>query len=125
MSYPTYAPSSRAFDPGNWPVKSYSSMNGTEIRLLYGSRRTAATFTLSYQNLSDVEAQEFLTHYDEMLGTFSTFDLPTSVFKGWSGDASAFDPTNSMSFRYQEAPKLDSVKPGVSSVSVSLIGVLS
>jgi len=125
MSYPTYAPSSRSYDPGDWPVKTFKALDGVEVRILYGNRRASSTFSLSYQNLTDAEAQEFLDHYDQMLGTFTAFQLPVSVLKGWGGDLTPFEPSSSLRFRYKEPPKLDSVKPGVSSVSISLLGVLS
>lgn len=125
MSYPTHAPSARSYDPGDWPVKAFKAMDGAEVRLMYGSRRSSATFSLSYQNLSDTEAQEFLEHFDQMLGTFTAFQLPASVLKGWGGTSAPFNPSSSLRFRYKEPPKLEAVKPGVSSVSVSLFGVLS
>jgi hypothetical protein len=124
MTYPTLTPSSRSYSHGDWPVKTYSAMNGAEVRILYGDRRTNPTFNLNYQNIPDSQASAFLEHFNSVTGTFSTFQLPTSVLTGYRGDVAAFDPENSLRFRYAEPPKIDSVKPGVSSVSVSLQGVL-
>ena len=38
MAYPDIRPSSRQFDPGNWPVRTYNAQNGAEVRLLYGKQ---------------------------------------------------------------------------------------
>lgn len=124
MSYPTAKPSQRSYQHGDWPVRSFKAMDGAEVRIMYGNRRTGSKFSLQYQNIPDAVAQQFLTHYNEMLGTFSTFQLPAQVLAGWAGATTPFDPQSSLRFRYAEAPSVDAVKPGVSSVSINLIGVL-
>ena len=48
MAYPDIRPTSRSFDPGNWPVRT-NAQNGAEVRLLYGSQRYNK-LQLSYQN---------------------------------------------------------------------------
>ena len=52
MAYPDIRPTSRSFDPGNWPVRSYNAQNGAEVRLLYGSQRYNLKLQLSYQNIT-------------------------------------------------------------------------
>ena len=123
MSFPTLAPSSRTFDPGNWPVKNYNSMSGAEIRIRYGDKRFNAKLSLQYQNIADTAADDFLAHYDSQFGTYKSFTIPTQVLSGWTG--STYIPNESvMKFRYSKAPSVVSVRPGVSSVSVELTGVI-
>ena len=40
MAFPSLVPSTRTFDAGNWPVKTYKAQSGAEVRILYGNRRT-------------------------------------------------------------------------------------
>ena len=76
MPFPALQPTSRDFTPGNWPVKSYKSQSGAEVRILYGDTRTNMELTLGYDNISDAQAQQFLTHYDETKGTYSQLTAP-------------------------------------------------
>lgn len=127
MDYPhDIVPSSRAYDPGSWPVKTYQAMDGAEVRLLYGSKRTGMKLRLSYENVSDQAAERFLQHYSDRKGTFLTFQLPAGAKAkaGWAGsDASLDVGATGNAWRYAEAPTVTNVRPGRSSVTVNLIGV--
>jgi hypothetical protein len=125
MAFPAQRPTSRDFSPGDWPVKQYNSQSGVEIRVLYGSQRTKMTLNLAYENITDAQADEFLTHYRETQGTYNTFLLPAAAKAGWTGNASAIDAAGyGNRWRYNGPPQIKSVKPGRSSVQVELIGVL-
>ena len=126
-SFPAIAPTSRQFDPGDWPVKRFNSQNGAEVRILYGNRRVGAKLSLSYQNIDDATAQSFAAHYYEQLGTFKTFALPQPITnnagKGWKGDTAFFNAGVGARYRYEAAPSIESVRPGISSVSINLVSV--
>ena len=92
MAFPTLQPTGRTYDPGNYPVKTFKAQNGVEHRILYGSERTDVKLSLSYANIGDANAEQFLDHYDEVQGTFSTFDLPDNALAGWSSNTDAFRP---------------------------------
>lgn len=124
MAFPALQPTSRDFSAGNWPIKSYTAQSGAEIRILYGSKRTGMKIQLGYDNIADTQAQQFLTHYDEVFGTFETFTLPAEYASGWSGNRTAIDAVTGNRWRYDEEPQVSAVRPGKSSVRVSLIGVL-
>ena len=123
MTFPALAPSSRQYDPGNWPVKTYNSVSGVEIRLRYGDKRFNAKLTLQYQNIPDTSADDFLAHYESQFGTYKAFTLPAAVVSGWTGSTYIPNQTT-MKFRYSGPPVVDSVRPGVSTVSVELTGVI-
>ena len=123
MPFPALQPTSRDFTPGNWPVKSYKSQSGAEVRILYGDTRTSMELTLGYDNISDAQAEQFLTHYDETKGTYNTFTINSSTKAGWSGTATAIDSGAINRWRYADPPQVTAVKPGRSSVRVSLLGV--
>lgn len=128
MDYPNLRPSSRNFDPGNWPVRTYNSQNGTEVRLLYGSKKYNLKLQLSYQNISDANAELFINHYNDRQGTFKTFDITSdtrvAALAGWSGNKNALCPPAGVDWRYEQPPQIVSVRPGISTVNVSLVGVI-
>lgn len=125
MPFPSLVPTSRSFDAGDYPVRTYKSQSGVESRILYGSRRTGMTLQLSFDNITDAQAEEFLDHYDETKGTYSTFLIPSTVKTGWTGNADALGAfTAGNNWRYDGPPSVTNVRPGVSSVSVKLVGVL-
>jgi hypothetical protein len=124
MAYPTLRPTSRDFDPGSYPVKTFRAQSGAEVRILYGSRRTNMEMTLGYDNIFDAQAEQFLTHYDETKGTYNTFTITDSTKAGWTGSMAAIGAVSSGNrWRYAGPPQITAVKPGRSSVRVSLLGV--
>jgi hypothetical protein len=126
MAFPDLVPTARSFDPGNWPVREYRAQNGAEVRLLYGSKRTGMKLSLSYDNISDTNAELFLHHFNETWGTYNTFvfDGDPGAKAGWGGSPQAIGAEFwGNRWRYAEPPKVVSVRPGRSSVTVNLIGV--
>ena len=124
MPFPTVTPSSRSYEPGDWPVKTYTAMSGASVRIRYGNHRTGAALTLGYENLPDATVQEFLAHYDETDGTFKTFTLPAEAQRGWGGASFSPGTHATAAYRYSSAPKVSNVRPGRSSVSVELQGAM-
>lgn len=129
MAFPTsLQPTSRGYSPGDYPVKTYNANNGAEVRILYGSSPFNMTLDLTYDNITDAEADQFLTHYYEVQGTYQTFEIPStaSTFAGWTGGADSLNRASSGAiWRYSEPPQQRTIRPGVSTVSVRLVGVLS
>jgi len=125
MPFPQLTPSSRSLDPGSWPVKTFRAQNGAEIRMLYGNRRTGMSLDMTYQNLTDAEAEQFLAHYAQMRGTYETFTLPDNpaALAGWAGARASIDVGDGNRWRYAEPPAVSNVMPGRSNVNVKLLGV--
>lgn len=128
--YSTLVPTSRTFNPGNYAVKSYSAINGVEHRLLYGNVRTQMTMRLTFANIPDADAAKIMNHFDEMTGTFNTFVLAvedTGVKGGWGAAGDGDDEfrlsANGGGWRYDAPPEVESVFPGISTVTVNLRGV--
>ena len=128
MPYPAVPPSQRSLDMGDYPVRKYNSQSGVEVRLLYGNKRYNLKLGLVYTNIPDAVASEFLLHFDETFGTFSTFvfspEARVTLFAGWSGDEGALSPPSGVDWRYEQSPQLTAVRPGISNVTVSLVGVI-
>jgi hypothetical protein len=124
MAYPTLVPSSRNYNSGDYPVKTFRAQSGSESRILYGNRRTGMTLELQYDNITDANAELFLDHYDETKGSYATFTLPSGALTGWTGNTDALDAATANSWRYEQPPQVSNVRPGISSVQIRLIGVL-
>jgi hypothetical protein len=125
MAFPELVPSSRTFSPGDFPIKKFNTQSGAEIRILYGSRMVNQVFELSYANISDSQAESFLTDYGDQKGTFQTFNLPNAVFEGWTAgrDIGRYERGPATLWRYDAPPAVVSVRPGISSVTVKLRAV--
>lgn len=125
-NFPSIKPSGRVFDPGDFANRKYEANSGAEFRILYGSKRTRMKLQLSYQNITDAEAQEFLDHFHAQKGTFGQFEFTdglTAAKSGWEGSGDALGAVAwGSQWRYESAPQLTSVYPGVSTVTVNLIG---
>jgi hypothetical protein len=125
MAFPNLTPTSRSFESGDYPVKTFKAQNGAEVRILYGDKRTNMKLSLSYANITDAQAEQFLDHFDEVQGTFKTFTLPSLTRNGWTGNKDALGAqTHGNDYRYEKAPQQVQVRPGISTVTVNLIGVL-
>jgi len=118
-------PTSQTFEAGSYPVKTFKSQNGAESRILYGSKRTNMKLSLSYANIADEHVELFLDHYDEMKGTFTVFGVNKVVRAGWKGNRDALGASAAgNAYRYESAPQVVQVRPGISTVTVNLIGVI-
>jgi hypothetical protein len=123
MAFPTLKPTSRDFSPGDWPIKRYNAQSGAEIRILYGNQRVNAKINLTYENITDANAQLFVDDYAAQIGTLRTFALPSAIRAGWSGSNSTLDAPAGTAWRYESEPTIRSVRPGLSSVTVNLVAV--
>ena len=124
MAFPSLTPTARQFDPGDYPIKTFNAQSGAEVRILYGNQRTKMKLSLSFANITDANAELFIDHFDEVDGSFSTFDLPSEALDGWSGTSDALQASGANAWRYESPPQIASVRPGLSTVTVKLIGVL-
>jgi hypothetical protein len=122
MPFPNLKPTARSFDAGDFPIKSFRSQSGVESRILYGSRRTGAQLSLTFENITDTDANSFLTHFEETRGTFATFTLAANTASGWS--PGSINPGAGNQWRYSDAPNISNVRPGRSTVQVTLVAVL-
>ena len=128
LPYPPLAPSSRSISVGDYPIKKYKAMDGVEVRILYGSQESGATMQLTYQNITDELASDFVRHFRSTKGTYERFPVAQEVYAGWDGDSTTgadqiFRGENAR-WRYEGPPTIASVRPGISTVQISLITVL-
>lgn len=133
MAFPNIKPTTRSFTMGDYPSKTYRSLSGTIFKRAFGNKQTGYTLDLTFRNIGDTSerrslsgtAKQIIDHYNDVDGTFNSFTLPARVFEGMDN---AFrdlirNPSN-VKWRYAEPPQVQSVKSGVSTVAVSLVGEL-
>lgn len=128
--FPEITPSARSMTMGDLPSKTYRAMSGATVRRAFGNKKTQYVLKLQFNNIGDDAAlrtdagtvKQILSHYDDANGTFDRFVLGNKVFGGISTTAKSYFKNADVSWRYAKPPEVQSVKIGVSSVSVELIG---
>ena len=133
MAFPNIKPTTRSFTMGDYPSKTYRSLSGVIFKRAFGNRQTGYTLDLTFRNIGDTSelrsrsgtAKQIIDHYSDVDGTFSSFALPARVFEGMGNDFKDLirSPSN-IKWRYAGPPQVQSVKSGVSTVIVTLIGEL-
>ena len=125
LNFPKIPPTGRAFTPGDFANTKYRANSGAEFRIQYGSKPTGMKMQLQYANITDAQAEEFLDHFYQQSGTFKSFvfvDGDKGAKAGWKGDMDAIGvQAYDSEWRYESAPQLQSIYPGVSTVTVNLI----
>ena len=133
-SFPNFIPSSRKFDMGDYPVKSYRSLSGAVVRRVFGDKQLGYTLDLEFKNIGDTDelkqssgnVVDIVDHYNEAYGTVDSFELCNGTFAGMSAKlrARTQSPHSKIVWRYAEPPQITSVHPGISTVTVKLVGEL-
>lgn len=128
VTFPSITPSSRSFSAPVYPVTAYRSQSGTTTRRLWASAPSNARLSLTYSNISDDNAAAIVNCYLNALGSVEELALPSAVFSGVSNDLTRYmNQTGTFlvwHFADDTPPKVDSVTPGRSSVTVELIASL-
>ena len=121
IPFPDICPQSRQFTAGQYAIKRFSSISGASSTRLYGSQPFDARLQLRYL-LSDAETAQFLASYHGSKGGAGVLVLPASIYGGI--DPALIAQFKSYSWRWSQAPQVESVKTGLSRIQVSLIGTL-
>ena len=128
LPYPPLTPSSRSISVGDYPIKKYKAMDGVEVRILYGSQDSGAVMQLTYQNITDELASDFVRHFRSTKGTFEQFPVAQEVYNGWDGDTTVGPDQifrgEKARWRYDGPPTIANVRPGISTVQISLVTAL-
>lgn len=122
--FPSLIPTSRSFDPGDYPKQEYRTLSGAVWKRVFGSVRVGMTLNLEFANITDNNAALIINHYRAQVGTIVGFNIPESfIYGGMSSSlVSAVDISSSVEWVYAGPPSVTSVVPGISTVSVSLVG---
>lgn len=123
-NFPSLVPTSRSFDPGDYPQQRYQTLSGAVWKRSFSSVRVGMTLQLEFANITDDNAALIINHYRNQAGTLTGFNIPeAATYGGMSSNLiSAVDVSTSIEWAYAGPPSVTSVVPGISTVSVSLVG---
>ena len=125
LVFPAIKPTARSFKQGAFPTKVYRALSGATAKRSFGNRAYGFELQLQFENVRDAVAELILKHYSDTSGGFERFTLPTEVLAGMGGGLSGYaNPTATIRWEYTGAPDVSSVRDGISSVRVSLVGEL-
>ncbi len=123
-AFPAFTPTSRNFKPGIYPQRTYRSLSGVVTKRTFGNSPSQATLDMNFDNVADSTATAIINHYRSQTAINKRFQLSATTMGGMdSGLVSIADGTiDNLRFEYKEPPSVQSVRPGRSIISVSLIG---
>lgn len=126
LPFPDIKPSARSFRMGSYPTKVYRAISGATVKRSFGNRPTGYSLSLQFENITDTQAQLIVKHYIDTAAGFVRFTLPAALFAGMGASLQGYiqAPTG-IRWEYEQAPEVESVITGRSSVSVSLVGELT
>ena len=127
VAFPNFKPSKRSYKAGSYPQRQFKSLHGATTTLRYGNRRTESTLALGFENLRDAQIAQILEHYEAVAvsGNWVKF----SASNGLAGAGVELHPflnetKSGLRWRYADAPSVESIAPGISSVNVNFVGNL-
>ena len=132
-NFPALRPTTRTFTMGDYPSKTYTSLSGVIFKRAFGNRQTGYTLNLIFKNIGDTTellensgtVKRIIDHYNSADGTYDKFTLPNRMFAGIDDDLEELlQAPIDISWRYAAPPQVQSVKAGVSTVTVRLVGEL-
>ena len=123
-TFPAYAPTSRQFNPGSYPQKSYRSLAGVVVKRSFGSKPTGATLRLDFNNIADTKVVAILNHYQSQTAANQRFKVTATTMAGLSTSLTALadGSADNLRWEYSQPPAVESIRPGVSRVQIQLLG---
>ena len=121
--FPSIKPSSRDIQLGQYPVKRFTSIAGTGVTRLYGSQPFNPPVELVFQNINDEAVRALVTAYEEAYGATDDLALPDETWDGVSQPLrERLERDYIWRFAEDSPPQIRSVQPGVSTLSLRLVG---
>tara|TARA_S200002703_G_C3652908_1_gene200458 strand:- start:45 stop:464 length:420 start_codon:yes stop_codon:yes gene_type:complete len=126
-------PTSRSYRPGKFPQIQFEALNGATTAIRYGPRPFNAQLRLTFANIDDTDAARIVNHYEERMATFAnvTFSgndglagLGTADKENENLAAQIKESASGLTWRYAEPPQVESVYPGISTVTCTFTGYL-
>ena len=120
-------PTSRSYRPGKFPQIAFEALNGATTIIRYGQKPYNAQLTLTFANINDADAARIVTHYEERMADFSNVTFTSAT--GLAGLGSTLseqvsESASGLTWRYAEPPQVESVYPGISTVTCTFTGYL-
>ncbi len=119
-TFPSLEPETRALVYGDYPQNVHEGLSGGNVRFKVGAKRIAQRLTITYEYLTETEAQTLLTHYNGQNGSIVPFDLSSSV---WAGYSTPPVSSSSYQWRYAQSFQISLSSPNRYSTSIEFISV--
>lgn len=125
-AFPDIAPTSRTFEPGVYPQRTYRTLSGVVVRRTFGNSPFNAKLDMQFENIGDSAVESILNHYRTQTASNARFQVLTTT-KPLTGMTStlanlASGSTDNLRWEYAQPPQVRSIRSGLSTVSVSLLG---
>ena len=120
-------PTSRSYRPGKFPQVAFEALNGATTMIRYGQKPYNAELTLTFANIDDNDAARIVDHYEERMANFSSVTFASATGLAGLGSTLSSKVSESASglrWRYAEPPQVESVYPGISTVTCTFTGYL-
>jgi len=120
-------PTSRSYRPGKFPQVAFEALNGATTMIRYGQKPYNAQLTLTFANIDDADAARIISHYEERMATFSNVTFSGNDGLAGLGTALSVEMgefASGLKWRYAEPPQVESVYPGISTVTCTFTGYL-
>lgn len=135
VTYVQRAPTSRSFRAGKWPITTATSQSGVRSKRLWGSLASGGTMSLTYANIPDNTADNFINKWQQTKGGLdyletangsNGIDSTDKMFDGMSSGMKTriLDATAEARWTFAQEPVIESVAPGLSTVKIELIAEL-
>jgi hypothetical protein len=121
-NFPALVPTSRSVTQGQYPVKRFTSIAGTGTTRAYGSQPFGASLEVEFGNVPDLQALAVVTCYESARGSYASLSLPITIWDGMD-NLLREQLERDYTWRFSEQPRITSVRPGISSVTVRLEGM--
>ena len=119
-TFPSLEPETRALVYGDYPQNVHEGLSGGNVRFKVGAKRIAQRLTITYEYLTETEAQTLLDHYNTQNGSIVPFDLSSSI---WAGYSTPPVSSSSYKWRYNSAFQISLSSPTRYSTSIELVTV--
>lgn len=119
-------PTGRTYKPGRLPETVFEAQNGAVSIVQYGQNFVNAELTLDFANINDDSTTKILQHYASVVGDDAVVFGNDHGFQGIDAylQGSMENGVGLLRWRYKNAPQVQSIYPGISSVQLQFIGVL-
>jgi hypothetical protein len=121
--FPSYIPTRRNFTPGIFPQKTFRTLGGVAAKRTFGNVAYGAKLELEFTNITDDKVQAIIAHYQFQTQRNQRFQLSDTVIAGMNASlATSVKAVSTLRWEYESPPAIESIFPGISVVSLTLIG---
>ena len=121
--FPGYIPTRRNFTPGVFPQRAFRTLGGVSVKRTFGNTAYGAKLELEFTNITDDKVQAIIAHYQFQAQRNQRFQLPDTVVAGMNASlATSVKAVATLRWEYESPPAIESIFPGISVVSLTLIG---